>query len=74
MCVCVYVCLDAGDSEGQRELCNTLLKYVVYCCKVSRLVWMQETVRDRELCNTLLKYVVYCCNVSHLTLWRLVHV
>ena len=48
VCACVHVCLDAGDSEGQRELCNTLLKYVVYCCNVSCLVWMQETVRDRE--------------------------
>ena len=38
VCMGVYVCVDAGEGEGQREICNALLNYVVYCCNVSCIV------------------------------------
>ena len=40
-CVCgcvgvrVCTCVDAGEEEGQSEICNALLNEVVYYCNLS---------------------------------------
>ena len=35
-CMCVYTCtrVDAGESEGQSEICTALLNQVAQCCYV----------------------------------------
>ena len=36
VCMCVYTCtcVDAGESEGQSEICTALLNQVAQCCYV----------------------------------------
>ena len=38
VCLCdTCVCVHAGRSERQSELCNALSNWVVYCCTVSHI-------------------------------------
>ena len=30
--------MDAGEGEGQSDICNALLNLVVHCCNVARIV------------------------------------
>ena len=50
-------CVDAGEGEGQSEICNALLNYIVYCnvsCIALRALHMYSNRGNRHIRNAFI--------------------